>query len=73
MATAITIDHTNAPYFRSHRILQFEIVYEKEKLTDLMTSIPSRDKNKLSAPSFNQVGSGWVITDCTDIEIITPG
>ena len=44
------------------------------QFTDLMKSIPSRDKNKLSAPSsFNQVGSGRVIIDCTDIEIITPG
>ena len=44
------------------------------QFTDLMTSIPSRDKNKLSAPSsFNQVGPGRVIIDCTDIEIATPG
>ena len=42
--------------------------------TDLMTSIPSRDKNKLSAPSsFNQFGSCRVVIDCTDIEIATPG
>ena len=38
-----------------------------------MTSVPSRDKNKLSAPSsFNQFGSGRVIIDCTDIGIATP-
>ena len=42
--------------------------------TDLMTSIPSRDKNKLSAPSsFTQFGSCRVVIDCTDIEIATPG
>ena len=41
---------------------------------DLMTSIPSRDKNKLSAPSsFSQFGSCRVVIDCTDIEIATPG
>ena len=39
-----------------------------------MTSNPSRDKTKLSAPSsFNLVGSGRVIIDCKDIEIATPG
>ena len=40
-----------------------------------MTSIPSRDKNKLSAPSsFSQFGSCRVVNlDCTDIEIATPG
>ena len=42
--------------------------------TDLMTSIPSRDKNKLSAPSsFSQFGSCREAIDCTDIEIATPG
>ena len=42
--------------------------------TGLVTSVPSRDKIKLSAPSsFNQVGPGRVIIDCTDIKIATPG
>lgn len=41
--------------------------------TDLMTSIPSRDKNKLSAPSsFSQFGFCRIVIDCTDIEIATP-
>ena len=41
---------------------------------DLMTSILSRDKNKLSAPSsFSEFGSCRVVIDCTDIEIATPG
>lgn len=41
---------------------------------DLMASIPSRDKNKLCAPSsFSQFGSCRVVIDCTDIEIATPG
>ena len=35
MAAAITIDRANVPYFRSHHILQFEIAYENEILTDL--------------------------------------
>ena len=35
MAIAITIGRAHVPYFRSHRILQFEIVSENEILTDL--------------------------------------
>ena len=39
-----------------------------------MTSIPSRDKNKLSAPSsFSQYGSCRIVIDCTDIEVAAPG
>ena len=41
---------------------------------DLMTTIPSRRKNKLSAPSsFSQFGSCRIIIDCTDIEVAAPG
>lgn len=41
---------------------------------DIMTSIPSRDKNKLSAPSsFNQYSSCRIVIDCTDIEVAAPG
>lgn len=41
---------------------------------DIMTSIPSRDKNKLSAPaSFDQYGSCRIVIDCTDIEVAAPG
>ena len=41
---------------------------------DIMTSIPSRDKNKLSGPSsFSQYGSCRIVTDCTDIEVAAPG
>ena len=41
---------------------------------DIMTSIPSRDKNKLSAPSsFSQYGSYRIVIDCTDIEVAAPG
>lgn len=40
---------------------------------DIMTSIPSRDKNKLSAPSsFSQYGSCRIVIDCTDIEVAAP-
>ncbi|XP_027058416.1 uncharacterized protein LOC113685138 [Pocillopora damicornis] len=36
--------------------------------------IPSRRKNKLSAPSsFSQFGSCRIIIDCTDIEVAAPG
>ena len=34
MATTITINHANVPYFQSYCILQFEIAYENEILTD---------------------------------------
>lgn len=41
---------------------------------NIMTSIPSRDKNKLSAPSsFSQYGSCRIVIDCTDIEVAAPG
>ena len=41
---------------------------------DIMTSIPSRVKNKLSAPSsFRQYGSCRIVIDCTDIEVAAPG
>lgn len=37
---------------------------------DIMTSIHSRDKNKLSAPSsFSQYGSCRIVIDCTDNKI----
>ncbi|XP_022801591.1 uncharacterized protein LOC111339241 [Stylophora pistillata] len=40
---------------------------------DIMTSIPSQDKNKLSAPSsFSQYGSCRIVIDCTDIEVAAP-
>ena len=44
-------------------------------LFDDLISIPSRDKNKLSAQasSFMQFGSCRIIIDCTDIEVAAPG
>lgn len=38
-----------------------------------MTSIPSREKNKLCAPSsFGQFNSCRIVIDCTDIEVAVP-
>ena len=40
---------------------------------DIMTTIPSREKNKISAPSsFSQFGSCRIVIDCTDIEVAAP-
>ena len=40
---------------------------------DIMTKIPSREKNKISAPSsFSQFGSCRIVIDCTDIEVAAP-
>ena len=56
------------------KVTTFIHVLHSILFTDLMTSIPSRDKNKLSAPSsFSQFGSCRVVIDCTDIEIATLG
>ena len=41
---------------------------------DLMTTIPSRNKNKLCSPSsFSTYSSCRIVIDCTDIEVATPG
>ena len=41
---------------------------------DLMTTIPSREKNKLCSPSsFSMFSSRRIVIDCTDIEIAAPG
>ena len=38
-----------------------------------MSSIPSRDKNKISVPSsFSQFGSCRIVISYTDVEIATP-
>ena len=40
---------------------------------DLMTTIPSREKNKLCSPSsFSMFTSCRIVIDCTDIEIAAP-
>lgn len=41
---------------------------------DIMTTIPSREKNVLCAPSsFSDFTSCRIVIDCTDVEIATPG
>ena len=55
-------------------IITFIHVLHAILFNDIMTSIPSRDKNKLSAPSsFSQYGSCRIVIDCTDIEVAAPG
>ena len=42
--------------------------------TFLMSTVPSREKNKTCLPSsFTQFSSCKIIIDCTDIEVATPG
>ena len=58
----------------SNIVLTFIHVLHKILFDDLMTSIPSREKNKISAPSsFRQFGSCRIVIDCTDIEVAAPG
>ena len=41
---------------------------------DIMTTIPSREKNVLCAPSsFSEFTSCRIVIDCTDVEIAAPG
>ena len=41
---------------------------------DIMTTIPSRQKNVLCAPSsFSEITSCRIVIDCTDVEIASPG
>lgn len=41
---------------------------------DIMTTMPSRDKNMLCAPSsFSQFMSCRIVIDCTDVEVAAPG
>ena len=55
-------------------VITFTHVLHEILFDDLMTSIPSREKNKISAPSsFRQFGSCQIVIDCTDIEIAAPG
>ena len=51
----------------SNIVLTFIHVLHKILFDDLMTSIPSRGKNKISAPSsFRQFGSCRIVIDCTE-------
>jgi len=58
----------------SNVIITFIHVLHNLLFKDIMTSIPSREKNKLSAPSsFSQFNSCRIVIDCTDVECATPG
>ena len=58
----------------SNIVTTFIHVLHRILFDDLMTTIPSREKNKISAPcSFSQFGSCRIVIDCTDIEVATPG
>lgn len=58
----------------SNIVITFTHVLHEILFDDLMTSIPSREKNKISAPSsFRQFESCRIVIDCTDIEVAAPG
>ena len=58
----------------SNIIITFIHVLHEILFDDLMMSIPSREKNKLSSPSsFRQFESCRIVIDCTDIEVAAPG
>ena len=57
----------------SNIVITFLHVLHRLLFEDLMTTIPSRNKNKLCSPSsFSQYSSCRIIIDCTDIEVATP-
>lgn len=57
----------------SNIVITFIHVLHRILFDDLMTTIPSRWKNKISAPcSFSQFGSCRIVIDCTDIEVAAP-
>ncbi|XP_015772313.1 PREDICTED: uncharacterized protein LOC107350584 [Acropora digitifera] len=57
----------------SNIVITFVHVLHRLLFEDLMTTIPSRNKNKLCSPSsFSQYSSCRIIIDCTDIEVATP-
>ena len=54
----------------SNIVITFSHVLHEILFDDLMTTIPSREKNKISAPSsFRQFESCRIVIDCTDIEL----
>ena len=54
-------------------VLTFVYVLHSLLFKDIMTKIPSREKNKMCSPSsFTHYSSCRIIIDCTDIEIATP-
>ena len=57
----------------SNIVITFLHVLHRLLFEDLMTTIPSRNKNKLCSPSsFSQYSSCRIIIDCTDIEVAMP-
>ena len=57
----------------SNIVITFIHVLHGLLFDDLMTTIPSRDKNKLGSPSsFSTYSSCRIVVDCTDIEVATP-
>ena len=57
----------------SNIVITFLHVLHRLLFEDLMTTIPSRNKNKLCSPSsFSQYSSCRIIIDCRDIEVATP-
>ena len=57
----------------SNIVLTFVHVLHSLLFKDIMTTIPSRMKNKLCSPSsFSQYSTCRIIIDCTDLEIATP-
>lgn len=58
----------------SNIVTTFIHVLHSLLFVNIMTSIPSRGKNKLCAPSsFSQYTNCRIVIDCTDIEVATPG
>ena len=58
----------------SNIVITFSHLLHEILFIDLMTTIPSREKNKISAPSsFRQFESCRIVIDCTDIEVAAPG
>ena len=57
----------------SNIVTTFVHILHKLFFEDIMTTIPSRNKNKVCSPSsFSQYSSCRIVIDCTDIEVATP-
>lgn len=58
----------------SNIVITFIHLLHEILFTFLMSTVPSREKNKTCLPSsFTQFSSCKIIIDCTDIEVATPG
>ncbi|XP_022805408.1 uncharacterized protein LOC111342575 [Stylophora pistillata] len=57
----------------ANTVLTFVHVLHSLLFKDIMTTVPSREKNKLCLPSsFAEYSSCQIVIDCTDIEIAAP-